>query len=167
MIRYSSRAPQWLARTLGFAALTALSTACASSARYSATPIHHVDAAPAPSVSTSNTTSSTSTRSEGTVRTSRYTVAQPEFSKFAVANAHDIVAKLRPEFLLRSPRAVSVGSFAGPIVYVDSHRFGDISALTMIPAGSVVDITYVTPVDALLRFGPSDGAGVIVVRTRR
>src|SRR5688572_26128782 len=110
MIRYSSRAPQWLARTLGFTALTALTTACAPSARYSATPIHHVSAATAPSVSTSNT----STRSEGTVRTSRYTVAQPEFAKIPVANAHDIVAKLRPEFLLRSPRAVSVGSFAEP-----------------------------------------------------
>ena len=167
MIRYSSRARQWLARTLGLAAIAALSTACAPSARYSATPVHSVAAAPSPSAASTSSASPTSTRSEVTVRTSRYTVAQPEFARVPVANAHDIVAKLRPEFLLRSPRAVSVGSVDEPVVYIDSQRFGAISTHSLIPAGSVVDITYVTPVDALFQFGPSHGAGAIVVRTRR
>ena len=164
MFPYSSRVPSWLALTLGLAALTALSTGCAPTSRYSATAIGHPPA-PAPAPAASVTHASSSSRVEA--RSRRHAVTQAEFATIAVANAYDIVAKLRPEFLLRSPRAVATGSFEGPVVYVDSYRFGAISTLTMIPVESVIDITYVTSVDALLRFGPTDGAGVIVVRTRR
>ena len=100
-------------------------------------------------------------------RSSRHTITRSELESVSVATAFDLVVRLRPEFLRRSARRPGIGTHNEPVVYVDAVQSGPLSALGMIPASHVMDITYVTPVDALLRFGPTHGAGAIVVRTRR
>ena len=141
-------------------ALVALSTACAPGAQRS------VSIRVAPLTITSTPRASNALHIEA--RNPRHMISRPEFSRIpAVANAHDLIARLRPEFLRGTYRRVAFGSATEPVVYVDALKAGHLSTLQLIPIDQVHDITYVTPVDAMVRFGPTHGAGAIIVRTRQ
>ncbi|HEV3486381.1 MAG TPA: hypothetical protein VG106_13305 [Vicinamibacterales bacterium] len=89
-------------------------------------------------------------------------------SRFGTTSLYDALARLRPRFL--HPRDVHTGSIASraaPAVFVNGGHWGGLEALHTIHVTTVVDVKYVRPIDALHRFGPAYGAGVILVRLRR
>lgn len=87
--------------------------------------------------------------------------------------AYDIVRTLRPGMLVtRGPtRAVQTPATvwqANPTikVYLDGVQFGGVESLAMIPARDVLDVRWLSAVDATTRYGTGNAAGVIVVTTR-
>ena len=143
-------------------ALVALSIGCAPMARQSVS----ADITPV-TVTSAAAPVRRASAFDHTARAPRHTIARSEFASVPGANtAHDLVMRLRPEFLRGSFRGVAFGSETEPVVYLDALKAGQLSTLRLIPVAQVLDITYVTPVDALLRYGPTHGAGAIVVRTR-
>jgi hypothetical protein len=54
-----------------------------------------------------------------------------------------------------------------PLVYVDDVRQGGIGMLGMVPAQRIIDVRYLTWMEAEARYPGRHPAGVILVRTKR
>jgi hypothetical protein len=95
-------------------------------------------------------------------------VARDEIAATAARNAEDLLQRLRPQMLLaRVAHGSGSGTSATPTVYVDEVREGGIEVLQLVPARSIVDVTYLRAVEADRRFVGRHPAGAIVIRTRR
>ncbi len=85
-------------------------------------------------------------------------------------NVYDAIQHLRPE-MLRPHLANASSSINSPQdytvhVYMDSNRLGGISDLRTIPVATVKEIRYLTPEQAMQRFGSGNAGGVIVLTSR-
>lgn len=89
-----------------------------------------------------------------------------EVSKGLARSAYDIVFRLRPEFLQARLSLGPTPARSEPAVFIDDQFVGGLPVLSQISPTAVVEIWYVTPVDAVSRFGPRFTAGIIVVRTK-
>ena len=81
-------------------------------------------------------------------------------------NAEDLLRRLRPHLL--EPRAAqwhAGQTYATPLVYVNDVREGGLEMLHLVPASWILDVTYLTPVEASVRFTGDHPAGAIVIRT--
>jgi len=83
-----------------------------------------------------------------------------------VTNAHEIVVRLRSQFL--RVRGVSTIHGDPPTikVIVDGYPRGDVGTLVQIPAISIKEIRYLKAGDATTQFGTGYDAGAIVVKTQ-
>ena len=80
----------------------------------------------------------------------RITTAELEASRFD--NLYDAVRQMRPDWFRR---ASSSGS--GPIwVYLDDQQVGGVTALGRFTTRSVVEVRYLTPTEAQVRYGQSN-----------
>ncbi|MBL8989275.1 MAG: hypothetical protein JNJ80_23570 [Gemmatimonadetes bacterium] len=84
-----------------------------------------------------------------------------------VATAHDIVQRLRPNFL-RGRGPTSTGSRAVPLarVVVDGTPRGEVDLLKQIPAMTIREVRYLKATDASVQFGTGYDGGAILVFTR-
>lgn len=82
---------------------------------------------------------------------------------------HETIARLRPVYL--HPRQVRSTSIphAGvlPVVFINGNFFGPAEALRSIPVSQVAEVQFIRPVQAMHRYGPDYGAGIISVRLKR
>ncbi len=87
----------------------------------------------------------------------------------ANATAYDVVLRLRPGFLQpRDPRTGIIASRGAlPAVFLDGTYYGGVDVLRGIVASAVAEMQYVRPFDALYRYGPAYGAGVILLHLKR
>jgi hypothetical protein len=101
----------------------------------------------------------------------RSVIRSDEIVTVQAANAHDIVAKLRPEFLRsRGPISTSRNVTTPPVmtVFIDGVEAGPIDqALRQIPATDVVEIRLYRAADAATKYGSRHNGGVVDVKTRR
>jgi hypothetical protein len=80
--------------------------------------------------------------------------------------ALDAVRRLRPRFIeLQSLDGVK-GTGQSPTVLVDGTLRGGLEVLRSIPAGDVVTIRFLRPIDAMQQRGPIYSSGLILVTTR-
>ena len=99
-------------------------------------------------------------------RTSADVLGRAEIQSVRVNDAYEAVVRFRPEFLSRrSMTAVAYLGGALPVVYVNGVRQGGAEVLRSIPAGTVVEIRYLSATAASSQFGPYHAAGVLAVRT--
>ena len=88
-------------------------------------------------------------------------------------STYDLVRRLRPSML------VAHGTQAGPQsrspiweansgikVYLDGLRYGTVESLATIPANNVVEVRWLSAMDATTRFGTGNAAGAIAVTSR-
>jgi hypothetical protein len=98
----------------------------------------------------------------------RNVVTADELSGMSELSAHDVLSRIRPEFLrsrgARSLRGAPAEEY--PVVYMDHTRLGSIDALRSIRASTIREIRYLNGADATTRYGTGHGAGVILVTTR-
>ena len=101
----------------------------------------------------------------------RSIISSEEIATVQAANAYDIVAKLRSEFLRsRGPITAAKGRTDPPVptVFVDGVEAGPIDqALRQIPATVVVEIRLYRAADAATKYGSRHNGGVVEVKTRR
>jgi hypothetical protein len=96
----------------------------------------------------------------------RNVITAEEIRQLSVANAMEVVERLRPHFLQRRGPATFENPASTAVIYVDGVRRGGTGELRQIPASHAVSIEYISPADATTRWGTGHVAGVIHVRTR-
>jgi hypothetical protein len=80
-----------------------------------------------------------------------------------VATAHDALARLRPHWLSsHGPTSFVTQGTEYAIVFVDGHRYGDLSSLRNIPASDVADMRYYSSAEAGGKFGLRAGTGGVI-----
>ena len=88
-------------------------------------------------------------------------------------SAYDLVEGLRPSML--ASRGTSAGSQSRSQlweassrikVYLDGFRYGGVESLATIPASTVVEVRWLSALDATTRFGTGNAAGAIAVTSR-
>ena len=88
--------------------------------------------------------------------------SQRQIAAVSPITAYDAVARLRPAAL-----NYFGGSAFEPTVYIDGLRLGGLEQLQRIPALDLVEIRFLTPIEASARFGPSQrNGGAILLMTR-
>ena len=101
----------------------------------------------------------------------RSVIRAEEIATVQAANAYDIVAKLRSEFLRsRGPITAARGRNDPPsvTVFIDGVEAGPIDqTLRQIPASDVVEIRLYRAADAATKYGSRHNGGVVDVKTRR
>ena len=109
------------------------------------------------------------------LRPSRHELAQAEIEGKATqfANAYDMVRTLRPTMLTTrgltraaQPRSAMWESNGDIKVYLDGMRYGGVESLRTISAVNVVEVRWLSAVDATVRYGTGNAAGAIVVTSR-
>ena len=89
------------------------------------------------------------------------------------SNAFEMVRALRPNML--AARGLAAGpqsrspiweQNSGIKVYLDGFRYGGVESLAMISASNVIEIRWLSPMDATTRFGTGNMAGAIAVTSR-
>ncbi len=85
-----------------------------------------------------------------------------EIAAAHVLTALDAVRSLRPRFLM--PQGGTTRAHAVQVMVDDVPRGGS-SILGSINAGDVIEIRYLAPADATLRFGTGYSGGLILVKT--
>jgi hypothetical protein len=79
------------------------------------------------------------------------------------ATAHDALVRLRPQWLSsHGPTSFITQGTEFAIVFVDGHRYGDLSSLRNIPASEVGDIRYYNSAEAGGKFGLRAGTGGVI-----
>jgi hypothetical protein len=105
---------------------------------------------------------SPATQSGAGSRSSSNVLTQAEIAKTPAVDAYDAVQRLRPHFL--RARSTATVSNAYAVVYVDGLRKGTPEVLRMIRAPEVVEIRYLSAVEATTRYGMNVEAGVLDVK---
>lgn len=83
----------------------------------------------------------------------------------SAATAHDLVQRLRPQWLRKRGRS-NVGFEVEVMVYVDGARYGGADMLAQIPSLSVTEMRYLRPSEASDRYGANHDQGAILVMLR-
>lgn len=97
-------------------------------------------------------------------RRGRDVITRQQIDGMPVSSAFEVVQRLRPEFLRdRSVNAARIYA----VVYVDGVRRGLPDTLRSIPAGDVLEIRFVSALDAQQRYGTDHTGGVIEIRMHR
>jgi hypothetical protein len=86
-----------------------------------------------------------------------------ELATLNALSAYEVVARLRPDFLIAARAATPE---AQRVVYVDGVRLGGIERLREIPAGMVEEIRFLSGIEATTRYGAGHSEGALVVTTR-
>ena len=87
-----------------------------------------------------------------------------QYSDLQPASALEIVRRLRPSYLWGSTSPKNTWR-EDPRVIVDRTCENGVTILQRIPAERVVAISYVTPNEAVARYGPRYAGGIILVAT--
>ena len=88
--------------------------------------------------------------------------SEPQIAAVHPITAYDAVQRLRPTAL--NPAG---GSAFMPTVFLDGLRLGGAIELTRISAMDLVEIRFLTPIEAAAKFGPSlEGGGAILLTSR-
>ena len=104
--------------------------------------------------------SSGGSRRDGTSR-SRNVITADEIGTVQVANAYQLVERLRPHFL--RPR----GPANELVVYVDNLPLGGVPALTDVNIARVREVRFLDSREATTRFGGGHRSGAILVFTKQ
>ncbi|MDQ7054782.1 MAG: hypothetical protein Q9P14_18540 [candidate division KSB1 bacterium] len=83
-------------------------------------------------------------------------------------NAYDVIKYLRPTFLKvrGTTSGVAQAGSTEPVVYVNNVRCGGPRALRNIFVEQIVEIRYLRPGDATMRFGLGHAGGAILVKLK-
>ena len=117
----------------------------------------------APTVSASASPPATSI--ERAARKSPDRLGYAEMKSAQVANAHEAVSRLRPQFLRRHWPTMANNGEGQPVIYLDGVRQGGIDMLRSIPANALYEIRYLSSTAANAEFGRWHPGGVISVRS--
>ena|SRR5215217_4597805 len=95
------------------------------------------------------------------------TAEEIQATKRPGGTAWDVVSSIRPQFLnSRGPTSFRSSVSAGPIVYLDGARYGEVESLKTINADLVQRIEFMSGPNATTRYGTDHAAGAILILTR-
>jgi hypothetical protein len=100
-------------------------------------------------------------------RSSVQFIAANEVAATSASSAEDLLRRRRPHLLLARAPHGQPNVEGTPLVYVDDVLQGGIGMLGMVPAQRIIDVRYLTWMEAEARYPGRHPAGVILVRTKR
>lgn len=90
----------------------------------------------------------------------------PDIVAVRASDAYQAVQRLRPEFLHGRSNPTLAGQGEEPVqVYLDDTALGGPESLRSVPLGKVTQIRYLSPAQAMIRWGIRYLNGVILVST--
>lgn len=147
-------------RPFAIAAGMAITAACASGG--TSTPKTTSTPAPAPSASTAPDAPTAPRRSDRSHLNADEIMASHE------TNMYDVINKLRPQWFLTRGVSSRDAEANQVQVYLDGTRQdGGVQSLRQIEPGRVITAQRIDGADASTRFGMGNGAGAILINTRR
>ena len=93
-------------------------------------------------------------------------IAHYEVAAAAASNAEELVRRRRPHLLLPRVLHGQPSREGTPLVYVDDVREGGVAMLGLVSAQKILDVRYLTWMEAESRYPGRHPAGVILIRTR-
>ena len=99
-----------------------------------------------------------------TVESTRQIITAREIAEAHAADAYDLIAHRRPEYLTNMSRDILKPSTA-PAVYLNGLPAGDIAALRQVSADVLVEVRFILPRDAVTRHGQASAGGEILLYT--
>lgn len=108
--------------------------------------------------------SGTSSRSSG----NRDIITLAEIQETQAATAYDIVQELRPRWMIRNRGERSFNETSEDFlkIILDDLPPREFNFLREIPRDVLVEIRYISPRDATMRYGTGHNSGVLLVTTR-
>jgi outer membrane cobalamin receptor len=98
----------------------------------------------------------------------RDVITEDEIAATSATNAHEVVQKLRGNFLSNRGKTTILGkSSPTPVVYVDGVRYGEIASLRNITCTTIQSIRLYRAWEAQQKYGNDVMGGVIEVTTKR
>ena len=94
-------------------------------------------------------------------------ILPPEIRAASTLTAYDAVLKLRPQFFTRDRTAGSNRPRILPSVVLDRGIPESVDVLRLVASDQVAEIRFIEPDDAVVLYGASYTAGVIIVRLGR
>jgi hypothetical protein len=96
-------------------------------------------------------------------------IASDEIDALQAATAHEVIRKLRPNFLsYRGETSFNKSrSSPYPTIYLDGISFGSIESLRTIPAIQIASIRLYRSWEATTKFGMGNMGGVLEITTKR
>lgn len=108
------------------------------------------------------------TNTQSSTRRDRNLITLEEVQDHPITTAHDLVGRLRPNWLRnRGPASIAGGSPTLPLVYIDEVRSGGLNALYRISTQIIREMRFINGRDATTKWGLDHGGGVIMVLTGR
>jgi hypothetical protein len=91
-----------------------------------------------------------------------------EIERVGATNALEAVQRLQPRMLVkqRGPSSINFEDQVQIAVYVDGSRMGGVEALPLIQAASILEIHYLSPSEAVIKYGTGNAGGAIVITTK-
>lgn len=115
----------------------------------------------------------------GSAASDRNSLSREEIVSVGTTNLHDVIARLRPQFLRGRGASSIVGNFDRqcnngqgcygpdrPEVYLDRAHLGGIDLLRTINTETVENVLFITGADTQIQFGMNHPGGVIHVISR-
>lgn len=94
---------------------------------------------------------------------SRDVITAEELAGIDAVDAYSAVQRLRPSFFqTRGATSLRQGD-AGPVVYIDNNKAGQIGVLRQITTAEIQEIRYLSASEATQRFGTGHTGGAILV----
>jgi hypothetical protein len=91
-------------------------------------------------------------------------IRRDEMRARSVQSAYDAVMRLRPRFLTAAGHGDTSRAAVRPAAVIETGIPESIAALKSIPVDAVLEIRFIEPADAVVRFGARYTGGIVVVR---
>lgn len=93
-------------------------------------------------------------------------LTRAQIDETGASTAMEAVQQLRSRWLRRrGPSSVQDPTPAGPLVYMDGRRFGELESLDRVDVRSIEEIRFISAIDATTRYGTGHSGGVILITT--
>ena len=90
-------------------------------------------------------------------------ISRDEIMSVHVADAYQLIQRLRPGWLNRVPNNPGTITMSEPLVYYNGNRVGASSWLREYSPEQLTSIRFYSPVEAQARFGPDASGGVVAM----
>lgn len=99
----------------------------------------------------------------GNSRPSANLITAEQVGNAQAGSAYEVISRVQPSMLRQRRARAGLADEAALVVYVDAVRYGSVDALKNIPASSIEEIRYLSPIEATARYGQGHNGGVILV----
>lgn len=111
---------------------------------------------------------SSETSTTNRIKKNPYFINRDEIESSIASTAYELIFDARNTWLRPSKfQSFNNSTTAYPIVYVGSHKYGELSSLKSVPTRNISEIQFLRSNDAVTRYGPGHIGGAILIKLIR
>ena len=101
--------------------------------------------------------------SQNHARRSPNVITSEQIANAQAGTAYEVISRVQPTMLRQRRARAGLADDAAVVVYLNAVRYGSVDALKNIPASSIDEIRYLSPIEATAKYGQGHSGGVILV----